>query len=98
MKSFDPMNPDEHGDFEQQLLGLELRRPPAEWKALLLPKPVPPLFPRPWLLGITACWATAAGFMIATPESEDLGPPILPPSQQAASSDNALAYQPDLER
>ena len=92
------MNPDEHGDFEQQLLGLELRRPPAEWKALLLPKPVPPLFPGPWLLGITACWATAAGFMIATPESEDLGPPILPPSQQAASSDNALAYQPDLER
>jgi hypothetical protein len=98
MKSFDSMKEDGHGDFEQQLLGLELRRPPAEWKALLLPKPVPPLFPKPLLLFCAVCWATAAVFMIATPESEDLGPPVFPPSQQATAWDNALAYQPDLER
>lgn len=84
-------------DFEKQLLGLELRRPPTEWKALLLPIPVPPLFTKPWLLGIGGCWVAAAAFVIATPESEDLGPPVLPPSQPDFSWDYALAYQPGTE-
>ncbi|MEK7949259.1 hypothetical protein [Luteolibacter soli] len=92
------MNPDDLGDFEQQLLGMELRRPPAEWKAFLLPKPVPPLLPKPLLIFCAASWAATIGFIITKPESEDLGPPILPPSQQATSWNNALAYQPDMER
>lgn len=85
------MNPDEHGDFEQQLLGLELRRPPAEWKALILPKPVPPLFPKPLLLFCAACVMASIGFRIATPESRSPGPTILPPAAEPTSWDLALA-------
>ena len=33
MKSFDPMNSGGDSDLERELLGMELRRPPAEWKA-----------------------------------------------------------------
>ena len=98
MKSFDPMNGSGDSDFEQQLLGMELRRPPAEWKALLLSKPVPPLFPKPVLLGVAACWVASLAILISTPEDEDLGPPVLPPSGAPAPWDNALAYQPLMER
>jgi hypothetical protein len=79
MKSFDPMNSDSHDDFERQLLGLELRRPPQEWKALLLPKPVPPWLPWPLLPGLAACWAVVAGFILATPEDPMEGKPLLIP-------------------
>ena len=60
--------------------------------------PVPPLFPKPLLFGLAACWVVIAGFVIATPEAEDLGPTILPPPQHSATLDNILAYHPDLEQ
>ena len=85
------MNDGNDGDFEQQLLGLELRRPPAEWKALILPKPVPPLIPKPLLLFCAACIAASIGFRIATPDSKIPGPVILPPSEDPAIWDLALA-------
>ena len=84
-------------DFERQLRGMELRRPPAEWKALLLPKPVPPLLPKPVWFGLAACWVASAVLRLATPESEDLGPPILPPDGSPAAWDNVLAYEFDIE-
>ncbi len=71
------MTPGEDSDFERQLLQMELRRPPAEWKALLLPPP--PLFPKPLLTGLALCWSASLGFMLAMPEEEDLGPPVMPP-------------------
>lgn len=89
---------DSYDDFERRLLGLELRRPPAEWKRLLLPTPIPPLFPKPWRAGLIACWSASIGFIIATPESEDLGPPVLPPSPQVLQWDHPLAYQTDRMR
>lgn len=85
------MNPDEHGDLEQQLLGLELRRPPEAWKALLLPKPVPPLFPKPLLVLCAACVVASIVLRIATPESKIPGPAILPPKVEPATWDLALA-------
>jgi hypothetical protein len=99
MKSFDPMNSSGDSDFERELLGLELRRPPAEWKALLVPKPVPPLFPKPFLLGLGACWVASAVIFFSTPETELPGPPVLlPPRGLPESMDNALAYQPENEQ
>lgn len=83
MKSFDSMKPGDDTDFETQLRQLELRRPPAEWKSLLLPKPVVPWFPKPFVIGLTTCWAAALGFILTTPEDEDLGPPIILPMEQA---------------
>ncbi|MCW1914465.1 hypothetical protein OJ996_12830 [Luteolibacter sp. GHJ8] len=96
MKSFDPMNSGGDSDFERELLGMELRRPPAEWKALLLPKPVPPLFTKPFLLGLAACWAASAAIYFSTPETELPGPPVLlPPQNLPEIRDNVLAYQPE---
>jgi hypothetical protein len=91
MKSFDPMNDGDDGDFEQQLLGLELRRPPAEWKALLLPKPVPPLLPKSLLIFCAACVVASICFRLATPETEIPGPTILPPPAEPATWELALA-------
>ncbi len=71
------MTPGEDNDFERQLLQMELRRPPSEWKALLLP--VPPLFPKPFLIGLAVCWTASLIFLLAMPEEEDLGPPVMPP-------------------
>ena len=79
MKSFDPMNPGDDIDFERQLRGMELRRPPAGWKALLLPKPVPPLFPKPLLFGLAACWIASAGFILSEPVDELRDQPLLLP-------------------
>jgi hypothetical protein len=82
MKSFDPMNSGDDSDFEGQLRGMELRRPPEEWKALLLPKPVPPLFPKPLLVGLAICWAATAALYLTKPEDELKDQPlILPPGQ-----------------
>ena len=93
------MNSGGDSDFEQQLLGMELRRPPAEWKALLLPKPVPPLFPKPFLLGVAACWVASVVILISTPESEvPTSPVVLPPRELPEIMDNALAYQKEIER
>ncbi|WP_367873976.1 hypothetical protein [Luteolibacter sp. Populi] len=94
------MNPDpgQDSEFENQLRGMALRQPPAEWKSLLLPKPVPPLFPKVMLLGLAACWACGFGVFLATPEGEDLGPPLLPPPAEPAFMDNALAFQPEILR
>lgn len=83
------MNSDD--DFERQLLDLELRRPPAEWKSLLLPKPVPPLLPKPLLL-LCAAWVVASiGFRFATPESKIPGPAVVPPSVESETWELALA-------
>jgi hypothetical protein len=96
MKSFDPMNPGDDREFEQQLLGMELRRPPAEWKALLIPKPVPPLFPRPLLLGLAVCWTVVAGFILATPEDPMKGLPLLVPESPEPMP--LLGYQEPAQR
>lgn len=88
---------DEPIDFERQLRGMELRRPPAEWKALLLPKPVPPLFPKPVWFGLAACWVVSAGFWFSMPPKEDLGPSIFPPAKDSAAWQGALAYQPEVK-
>jgi hypothetical protein len=84
MKSFDPMNSGDDSDFVGQLRGIELRRPPEEWKGILLPKPVPPLFPKPLLIGLGVCWAATAGLYLTQPEDELKDQPlILPPGQMA---------------
>ena len=84
MKSFDPMITGDDSDFEGQLRGIGLRRPPEEWKAFLLPKPVPPLFPKPLLIGLAACWAATAALYLTMPEDELKDQPlILPPGQMA---------------
>ena len=84
MKSFDPMIRDDDSDFEGHLRGIGLRRPPEEWKATLLPKPVPPLFPKPLLIGLGICWAVTAAFHLTMPEDELKDQPlILPPGQMA---------------
>jgi hypothetical protein len=99
MKSFDPMNSGDDSDFERQLLGLELRRPPAEWKAVLLPKSVPPLFPKPFLLGLGGCWVASAVIFFSTPETKLPGPPVLlPPREAPELMDGTLAYQPENKR
>ncbi len=82
------MTPGEDSDFERQLLQVELRRPPAEWKALLLP--VPALFPKPLLIGLALCWSVSLGFMLAMPEEEDLGPPVMPPPMDFPMNDEPL--------
>lgn len=91
------MNSDEDSDFEGRLRGLELRRPPEEWKAILLPKPVPPLFPKPLLIGLGICWAVTAGLYLTRPEDELKDQPlILPPGQmpmaQPGSGDPLLGF------
>jgi hypothetical protein len=94
MKTFDPMNSgDDDSDFEQQLLGMELRRPPAEWKSLLLPMLVPPWFPKPLLIGLATCWTGIAGFVLTTPRDESPEVPVFVP---APPSDDSilLSYQP----
>ena len=85
------MNSGDDSDFELQLLGLELRRPPAEWKALLVPKPVPPIFPKPLLIGLAGCWVIAAVFFLSTPEDEIRGVPLLQPVDQGSMP--LLGYQ-----
>ena len=70
------MNSGDEIDFEAQLRGLELRRPPAEWKSLLLPKPVSPWFPKPFIIGLTICWAVATGLLLTIPPNEILSPPL----------------------
>jgi hypothetical protein len=99
MKSFDPMNPgDDNGEFEHLLRGMALRQPPADWKPLLLPKPVPPLLPKVLWLGLAACWAASLGLYLATPADEKLGPPVLPPAEPAGMEDQSLAHLTKLER
>jgi hypothetical protein len=92
MKSFHPMNPGDDTDFETQLRQLELRRPPAEWKSLLLPKPVAPWFPKPFLIGLTTIWAATAGFLLTTPENEDLGPPLNLPAGPLPGNEFLLGF------
>lgn len=92
MKSFDPMKPGDDIDFEAQLRQLELRRPPAEWKSLLLPIPVAPWFPKPFLIGLTTCWAATAGFILTKPENEILSPPIHLPFVPPPGNDFLLGF------
>lgn len=75
------MNPgDDNHDFERELLEMELRRPPAEWKALVLPTPVMPWFSKPFLIFHGCAWAVIGGLILTTPKNEIPGPPlILPP-------------------
>lgn len=63
-------------DFENQLRAMELRRPPAEWRALLVPRPV--WLPMPLAIGLASCWVATAGFMLATPRDEAPDFPPLP--------------------
>lgn len=89
------MDHDGDSDFERRLLGLELRRPPSEWKALLLPKAMPPLFPGPFLAGVALCWAGTLGFFLATPLNEVLDAPVLPPSEPSLEREALLVWQPN---
>jgi hypothetical protein len=94
MKSFDSMKPGDDTDFETQLRQLELRRPPAEWKSLLLPKPVVPWFPKPLVIALTTCWATTAGFLLTTPENEILSPPLNLPAGPRPGDEILLGFNP----
>ncbi|WP_265594956.1 hypothetical protein [Haloferula sp. BvORR071] len=90
---------EDYSEFENQLRGMALRQPPPEWKSLLFPPVPPPLFPKPLLLGIAACWVASLGVFLATPEREDLGPPMLPPpAAEPEIMDNALAIRMENER
>jgi hypothetical protein len=97
MKTFDPMNSgDDDSDFEAQLLGMELRRPPAEWKAALLAGAVPAAaaattatsaaaMPKALLIFLSLCWAATAFFVITRPEDEKLDLPMPPSSVRPGS-------------
>jgi hypothetical protein len=93
MKSFDPMNSgDDIREFESQLRRLELRRPPAEWKSLLLPKPPVPWFPKPFIIGLTTCWAATAGLLLTIPPNEILSPPLILPSSPPSETEYLLGF------
>lgn len=85
---------DDISEFEAQLRGLELRRPPTEWKSLLLPKPVSPWFPKPFIIGLTICWAATAGFLLTTPEDEILSPPLSLPFTPPTGNEILLGFNP----
>ncbi len=93
MKSFDPMNSgDDISEFEAQLRGLELRRPPAEWKSLLLPKPPVPWFPKPFVIGLAICWAATVGLFLTIPPNEILSPPLNLPLSLPPGNENLLGF------
>ena len=92
MKSFDPMNSGDEIDFEAQLRGLELRRPPAEWKSLLLPKLPVPWLPKPFLAGLAICWAATAGLLLTIPPNEILSPPLSMPSSPPSETEFLLGF------
>jgi hypothetical protein len=93
MKSFDPMNSgDDISEFEAQLRGLELRRPPAEWKSLLLPKPPVPWLPKPLFVGLATCWAATAGLFLTLPPNEILSPPLNLPSSPPSETEFLLGF------
>lgn len=93
MKSFDPMNSgDDISEFEAQLRGLELRRPPAEWKSLLLTKLPVQWFPKPFLIGLAAVWAAAAGLHLAIPPNEILSPPLNLPVSPPSETEFLLGF------
>ena len=87
------MNPADN-KFERQLREMELRRPPAAWKALLLPPAVVPWLPTPLLIGLAFCWAATAGFFLTTPGNEGGSPPLLPAATPPANADFLLGYAP----
>ena len=92
MTSFDPMNSGNDIDFEAQLRGLEPRRPPAEWKFLLLPKPVIPWLPKPLLIGLSVCWTATVGLLLTQPENEFLGPPLNLPLSPSPETEILLGF------
>lgn len=93
MKSFDPMHSgDDISEFEAQLRGLELRRPPAEWKSLLLPKPVAPWFPKPFVIGLAICWAATTGLLLTIPPNEILSPPLSLPLGPPPATEILLGF------
>ncbi len=82
---------EDNSEFEDLLRGMALRQPPADWKPLLLPKPPVPLLSKPLWFGLGACWAVILGFYLATPEEQELGPPVLPPTGPGMMGDQSLA-------
>lgn len=92
MKSFDPMNGGDDNEFERQLLEMELRRPPAHWKAMLLRPPVTPWFPKPFVIGIAVCWTVTAAFILATPPAEKPGPSVVPSFEPQEMPRDLLGY------
>ncbi len=89
-----------HGndDLEAELRALQMRRPPAEWKAILLapasPPPPVPWLPKPLTIFLTGCWLTAGGLWLATPDIPDSGAPkmVLPPPSD--TEEFLLGYNP----
>ncbi|WP_193213532.1 hypothetical protein [Luteolibacter marinus] len=91
------MNPGDDSEFERQLLQMELRRPPAEWKALLLPEPLVPWFPKPLLAGLAACWAVIGGLALTTPDDLLPDQPLMLPPGGAPFGDTLMlgTIEPD---
>ena len=94
-----------HGDddipaLEEELRGMAMRQPPAEWKAVLLgslvlpPAPPVPWFPRPLAFFLTGCWLVAGGFRLVTPETRDSGAPKVVPPPSSESGEFLLGYNP----
>ncbi len=83
---------DDINEFEAQLRGLELRRPPAGWKSVLLPKPVSPWFPKPFIIALTTCWAATAGLLLTIPPNEVLSPPLNLPSSPPSEIEFLIGF------
>ncbi len=90
--NFDHLNSDDDTQFERQLLEMELRPPPAEWRALLLPKPIPPWFPGALVKPLAACWILIGILYLATPETENPDPPTSIMIPQSIPPEILLGY------
>lgn len=80
-------------DFERQLRQIELRRPPAEWKALLLPVTAPVWFSKPLLAGLVVCWGATAALILTTPEEGPPQPPVTLPVEPPPGEGILLGLQ-----
>lgn len=84
---------------EAELREMAMRRPPAEWKQLLLAPAVQPPFPVPWLpkpfvVFLAGCWVAAGGFWLATPENDYIEAPHPLPPLPVEAGDFLLGYNP----
>ncbi len=90
---------DDTAALEAELREMTLRRPPAEWKQLLLapvalpPVPVPWL-PKPFVIFLAGCWLATGGFWLATPENDPIEVPHPRPPSAVEAGDFLLGYNP----
>lgn len=93
---------DEITALEAELRGMAMRRPPAEWKQLLLAPVTPPLPPAPWfpkslVILLTGCWLAAAGFWLATPEDNYRAAPQIIAEPPVEAGNFLLGFNPPRE-